>query len=415
MNRKSIVQILVLVLLVAVGGGVYLSQQEGGLDFIKEMVGLGSSKPAKALPPKPIRRAAAPKPRSAPPRKARPKAEVKTATPAIPAHPASGHLHAATFTVESADIEDGVLTLRQGTEPAATEITLFLKTKSWYVPTERSFHVLAAKPATDSTPMIRVRWRDDGQKEATEKTFSDKYTLNLELGKVENGKLPGKIDLKLPDEDESHIAGTFSADVRGFRFVDGKPDLSSDSVDTLQYLALHEVLKNDPDLKLTDVAFRQGRYTAKPDAGTPTGYIEMQYRVGDAPVVERKLQFAKEEDQWRVVRTLQPDQLDAAHPLEVPGPKEAPERLFPYLAAKKIEADAHKRHAGQVLVASEFATRYNAKKKIGVVNVGYKVGDDAPTQTAFLFRMDRKGWKLERELKKDERVNLASGKVEKRR
>jgi hypothetical protein len=410
-NRKSIVQIFVLVLLIAVGAGVYLSQQEGGLDFMRELVGLGPSGAAKALPSKPVHTAAAPTPR--------PKRHVvgtpKPESPAFPDHLASGEIFKTAFAVESAEIDNGVLTLRQGTKPQATEVTLLLRTKSWQVPADRSFQFPGKTAADAPAPTIRVRWPESGRKELSERDFAEGYTLKLELGKVQDNKLPGKIYLTLPDTDNSQIAGTFNAAVRGFHFVDGKPDLSSDSVDTLQYLALREILKDDPDMPLTDVAFRQGRYTANPASGPPTGYIEIQYRVRDGAPNERKYQFVKEQDEWRVARTLRPDQLDAAHPREIPGPKGAPEQLLPYLTAKHIESQAQKRHAGSLLVASGFATRYNEKKRIGVVEVGYKVGDGDPVRTAFLFRLDKKGWEFARELKKTERVNLATGKVDRQR
>lgn len=407
MNRKSIVQILVLVLLIAVGAGVYLSQQEGGLDFVLDLVGLGPGEVPKAVvTPKPMRKATAPAPKPA----HEMAAKAKEVVPSIPAHPASGTVRNGTFTVDSANINNGVLTLRAG-GPSPTEVKVYLRTRAWYVPSERSFQVMPATTVTDSTPKVGVRWSDSAQAEPVENDFTEKYTLKLEFDKVQNGKLPGKIYLALPDESKSQVAGTFTADIRGFHLVDGKPDLTIDSVDTLQYLALHEVLKGDPDMKLTDVAFRQGRYRTATAGAPPSGYIEIQYRVADAEPAERKFQFVKEQDQWRVAGTLRPDELDAAHPREVPAPKDPPEQLFPYLAARKIEADAQKRHPGQLLVASEFATRYNEKKKIGVVDVGYKVGDGAPVRTAFLFRLDKKGWKLDRELKKKERVNLATGKI----
>lgn len=411
MNRKSIAQIFVLVLLIAVGAGVYLSQQPGGLDFIRELVGLGPSTPPKVVMHKPVRKHAVPAPRPKPLVAAKP----KKVSPVIPATPASGELFNTAFAVDSAQIEDGVLTLRQGNAPAATEVSLFLHTKSWQVPAGRHFNVSGSTAASGSMPTVHVSLQTGGRAQPQEHDFANKYTLKLELGKLQNAKLPGKIYLALPDSNNSHIAGTFTANVRGFHFVDGKPDLSSDSVDTLQYLALREVLKNDPDMPLKDVAFRQGRYQTRSADGPPTGYIEIQYRVGDAAPVERKLQFAKEQNVWRVVATLRPDQLDAAHPRETPVATDPPERVFPYLAAKRIEADAHKRDPGGQVLATDFATRYNESKKIGVTEVGYKISDDDPVQAAFLFRLDKKGWTLVRELKSNERVNLASGKVEVRR
>ena len=410
MNRKSIVQILVLVLLIVVGAGVYLSQQEGGLDFVRELVGLGPSEPPKTVPPKRVRKAAAPIPKPAPRSAAKAKPE-----PAIPDRLASGQIFKAAFAVESADMENGVLTLRQEGGSFPTEVIVNLRTQSWQVPAGRNFEIAPSATAGPDSPMVRVRWRESGEKEFRERDFTDKFSLKLELAKLQDRKLPGKIRLELPDDDKSQIAGTFNAELRGFRVVDGKPDLSVDSVDTLQYLALREILKDDPDMRLQEVAFRQGRYAAAPAAGLPTGYIEIQYRAGDAAPEARKFQFVKEQDQWRIARALQPDQLDVAHPSEVPGAKSAPDKLFPYLAARRIEAEVQKSKAGSLLVAGDFATRYNDKKKIGVVEVGYKVGDGAPVQTAFLFQQDKKGWKLVRELKKKERVNIATGKIEKQR
>jgi hypothetical protein len=409
-NRKSIVQILVLVLLIVVGAGVYLSQQEGGLDFVRELVGLGPSEPPKTVTPKRVHKAAAPTPKPAPRAVAKAKSE-----PEFPDRLASGQIFKAAFAVESADIENGVLTLRQEGGSFPTEVIVNLRTQSWQVPAGRNFETAPNAAAGPDSPMVRVRWRESGEKEFRERDFTDKLSLKLEFARLQDRKLPGKIRLVLPDEDKSQIAGTFNAELRGFRVVDGKPDLSADSVDTLQYLALREILKDDPDMRLQEVAFRQGRYAAAPATGLPTGYIEIQYRAGDAAPEARKFQFVKEQDQWRIARALQPDQLDVAHPREVPGAKSLPDQLFPYLAARRIETEVQKSKAGSLLVAGDFATRYNDKKKIGVVEVGYKVGDGAPVQTAFLFQQDKKGWKLVRELKKKERVNIATGKVEKQR
>lgn len=408
MNRKSAVQVALLVILLVVGAGVYLSQQEGGLDFLKEAVGLSPAPPTQVTLPKvPPKRPAPPAPPPVP-------VKAEPQEPPIPPGPVQGQIQKAAFTVESAEIENGVLTLRQGKEPLATEIKLFLYTKPWHVPAERSFQILGQTNAPDA-PLVRIHWQENGQKARRQRDFTDKYTLKLELGREQDRKLPGKIHLTLPDEDKSEVAGTFTAEVRGFRFIDGKPDLASDSVDTLQYLALREILKDDPDKPIDDLAFRHGRYAPASPLGPATGYLEVEYRSGDDGLIGRKFQFVKERNSWRVARTLRPDQLDEAHPYRVPAPNAAPQRLFPYLAAKRIEADAKKRAPSGALGAVEFTTRHNEKQKIGVAEVSYKVGDGQTLQTAFLYRLNANGWTLVRELGKKERVNLATGKVETQR
>jgi hypothetical protein len=257
---------------------------------------------------------------------------------------------------------------------------------------------------------VRLRWFDMKEKAPRERQFADKYTMRIELGKEQDRKVPGKIYLALNDEHRTQLIGTFTADVRGFRFVDGKPDLTTDSVDTLQYLALRELLKDDPDKAVKDVDFRRSQL----DPSTQDGYIEMAYRVGDAPSpMTQKFQFVKENNDWRVRGTLKPHQLHEAHPVKAPTVKDAPERLFPYLAAQRLEAPFAKQSTPPVLTTTAFTTRYSDAHKIGATDVSYQVGDAKPVQKTFLYQREKNGWVFKRELNANEKLNLATGKIEK--
>jgi len=402
LNRKSVIQILVLVLLIVVGAGGFLYTQEGGLAFITDLLGINTPPPR----PAPVQPAKAPKPLA--PRAEKPKDE----GPTIPAQPVAGKVRNLAFAPDVAEIDSGMLTLRQGKPPLDTEMTIFLYTKPWEVPAGRSFKLVNPSAAPDA-PHVRIRWHDDGQSAPRQREYTEKYTLVLEFGQEKDKKLPGKLYVSLPDEDKSQVAGTFEAAIRGFRLIDGKPDLSSDSVDTLQFLALSQLLKDDPTKPVKDVSFQQGRYDSQAPAGSPqTGYLEMSYRVGEGAPTMQKFQYAKENGAWQVVGTLRPGQLEAAHPYKAPGPKDAPDRLFPFLTAKRVEAEIQKRYPGKPISNAEFVTRTNEAHKIGTCDAAYKVGDGQPVQTAYLFRRGANGWKLERELGKKERVNFATGKVE---
>ncbi|MFP5348605.1 MAG: hypothetical protein ACLGHO_02030 [Gammaproteobacteria bacterium] len=393
--KKSVIQIIVLVLLVVVGAGFYLYTQ-GGIGFIDDLI--GTSAPPPPAPP--------------PPREA---AKPKDESPVIPAHPVKGSINKSEFVPNVVEIESGTLTLRQGEGPLATEVKVFLYTRPWEIPAGRSFKLM--QPAGGgSSPHIRVRSPEAGQSAPRQREYTEKYTLLLELGPEQDKKIPGKIYLALPDDDKSQVAGTFEAAIRGFRVVDGKPDLSSDSVDTLQFLALRELLGEDASKPVRDVSFHRGAYDLTPAGGVPpTGYLEVSYRLGDGALTTQKFQYAKENGAWRVVRTLRPDQLQEAHPLKPPSAKDTPERLFPYLAAKRIEADVKKRAPNQLITNAEFSVRANEALKIGVCEASYNTDNGQPVQTAFLFRRGANGWRLERELNKKERVNFATGKVETQR
>lgn len=396
LDKKSLIQMVVLVLLLVGGAGVYLWQQDA-----LDLFGLFGERPAAPVAKAPVRAPAAPNPKPEKP---------KEEGPVIPNELAHGRLHDVAFRAERAAIESGVLTLSQGTEPLDTEITFFLQTKPWEVPSGRSFKIVS-QPAGSATPQVRVRWRENGQNAPRQREYTEKYTLLLELGPERDRKIAGKLYLALPDEQKSQVAGTFEAEVRGFRVVDGKPDLSVDAVDTLQFLALRELLKDDPDRPIKDLLFRHGRLDVQ-SASPATGYLEVQYSVGDSQPVTQKFQYVKENDAWRLARALEADQLDEAHPFRVPGARDAPARLFPYLAAKRIEAEVRKKSPGRLVNSVEFAARHSDKHKIGVCEASYKLDEGQPVKTAYLYRQGTEGWSLVRELNKKERVNIATGKVE---
>src|SRR3972149_5988223 len=275
LDKKSLIQIVVLVVLITVGAGVYFMQQGGdGLDFI---TGFFESKPATTRAP--AAKAQAP---------AAVDVKAKADAPAIPAAPAKGQIHGKPFVVESSSIENGTLMLRLGKDARGDlEVRLMPPPPPWEVPAGKNFKVTG--PAGTGAPQIVLVWKEDGQNAPSEQKFTDKYTLVLEFGQEKDKKLPGRISLSLPDEVKSHVAGTFEADIKGFRIVNGKPDLAADSVDTLQYLAFPELLKGDSSNTMEVIASRDGRYT-QPESPNMnmTGYLEVEYRVsGGAAQIQR--------------------------------------------------------------------------------------------------------------------------------
>src|SRR3972149_3027134 len=205
LDKKSLIQIVVLVVLIAVGAGAYFMQQgDGGLDFI---TGFFESKPATTRAP--AAKAQAP---------AAGDVKAKADAPAIPAAPAKGQIHGKPFVVESSNIENGTLTLRLGKDASADlEVRLMLSTPPWEVPGGKKFQ--GTGPAGTGAPQIVLAWKEGGQNAPSEQKFTDKYTPAPEFGPEEDKKLPGKISLSLPDEVKSNPAGTFEADIKGFRIV----------------------------------------------------------------------------------------------------------------------------------------------------------------------------------------------------
>jgi hypothetical protein len=390
LNKKSVFQIVVLVVLLAVAGGAYMMQQDGGLDLAGLFESAVTPAPAPTPPPKPV-----------------------PADPVIPVLPVQGEMQGKPFTLDRAFIERGALVLMSGSSAGAIGVSVQLPARPWEVPVGKRLKHLEAKGA--GLPLVRVGVAGEGGMLSSKEEFRDKYSLVLELGEELDRHLPGRIYLAIPGGAKSVISGTFTAEIRGFRFVDGKPDLGSDSVDTLQYLALHSLLKDDPDKNVTDLQFRGGRVS---DVSTKTmnGGLEMEYRVGDAAPVIQRLQFVKEKGEWRIARSLKLNEIDEAHPIgAAPGSKDAPDRVLTHLAAKKLEADLRKKAPKQGIFDTRFDTRINDKLKIGQVEASYRLESAAEVaKLTYLARKKGASWVLDRELGPKEQINFNTGKIEKR-
>jgi hypothetical protein len=400
MNKKSLFQMVLLVVLVVVGAVAYVYMQEGNLDFITQFIG-NQPQEQQAKAPAVKTRAAQ---RTPPP----PVVARKPEPPAIPSQPVKGQVNGKAFAIDASKIEGGALTLSQGSDVA---VRLEVSTSPWETPIGKSFKLSPAS-GTES-PRIAIFWKDDGSGGAKVKRFDDKYTLQLEFGQESNRKLPGKIYLVLPDEAKTSIAGTFEAEIRGFRIVDGKPDLTSDSVDTLQFLSLREALKDDPNKPLEDLAFYNEKFSNSAEEKTPTGYIETRYRAGAGKTQYQRLQFVKEDGEWRILRTLKLNEIYEAHPFKTPDSKD-PSQMMIYLAAKKLETDVQKKHPEKGIFAAAVSARFSEKHKLGVGEVIYKLAPDGERlKSAYLFRFKQSGWALDRELGGKEKVNFDSGRIEK--
>jgi hypothetical protein len=188
LDKKSLIQIVVLVVLIAVGAGAYFMQQGGGgLDF-GFITGFFESKPATTRAPAAKAQAPAADKKSG---TAPTAVDVKASASASPALPAKGQIHGKPFVVESSSIENGTLPLRLGKDASADlEVRLMLSTPPWEVPAGKNFKVPG--PAGTNAPQIVLAWKEDGQNAPSEQKFTDKYTLVLEFGQ-EKEKLPGKI------------------------------------------------------------------------------------------------------------------------------------------------------------------------------------------------------------------------------
>lgn len=131
----------------------------------------------------------------------------------IPVTTASGKIHGEAFRVETAKVENNILTLRQGKDFFPDRaLTIFMFLKKGEALEGRTFHI-----STDhgfGAPHIHMKWRDGDKKAPETKIFMKEYAMRLQFKEKENGALPGNIFLSLPDASKSFVAGTFLAELK---------------------------------------------------------------------------------------------------------------------------------------------------------------------------------------------------------
>jgi hypothetical protein len=282
-KKDSKVAILGLLVLVLAGAGyVYMN---GGIEPVLNMVGLGSE----AVPP--------PTPPAARPRIAAP-APAKPAL--ISRKPVNGQVQGKPFQLDYSQLKNGVLLLRQGKEFAKeSEITIALPNQKWQVPQGKTLKF--SKATRQNNPELTINWKPAGQREMETKVFDGNYDLEIKFNRQQGENLPGKITLVLQDSEQTRISGTFKAKLEGFKIVNGRPDLSSDSNETLIYVALTHVLKNDPEQPIQNISYSNTQYSAAGE--NKSGSLIMAYQIGKKPEVKQKFDFKKENNEWTVSKT----------------------------------------------------------------------------------------------------------------
>lgn len=135
---------------------------------------------------------------------------------AIPDKPVRGRLHGETFTLDRAEIQNGILVLRQGTGFFADlEFKLFLFVNSIGQLEGRSLEILDEdNPPVKNVPHVYIGWKTDSKSVPKTKSWSGDYVIKIRFGTAKNGRLPGQLYLCLPDMKQSFVAGTFEAVIK---------------------------------------------------------------------------------------------------------------------------------------------------------------------------------------------------------
>jgi hypothetical protein len=129
----------------------------------------------------------------------------------IPTNAAYGTITTNEFKHDTARVDNGILALRMGTNVMPDmELGVFFGLKPGENLTGKTIDVT---PQSRVAPRVWKKWKVEGKTALHQKVYSKGYAMRLQFGEVSEDKVPGKIYLCLPDEEQSVVAGSFIANV----------------------------------------------------------------------------------------------------------------------------------------------------------------------------------------------------------
>lgn len=129
----------------------------------------------------------------------------------IPTNAAYGTITTNEFKYDTARVDNGILALRMGTNVMPDmELGVFFGMKPGENLTGKTIDV---NPQSRAAPRVWKKWKVEGKTALQQKVYSKGYTMKLQFGEVSEDRVPGKLYLCLPDEEQSVVAGSFIASV----------------------------------------------------------------------------------------------------------------------------------------------------------------------------------------------------------
>lgn len=126
----------------------------------------------------------------------------------IPSQPVTGTVEKLPFTAKEAEIDNGILHLRDAAKDSNTEVLIFLFLK----PDEGLTGLKRIVPSQTPVPLVQLRWKEGDSLRSL--ALPRGYVLRLELGDRSGNMISGKIYLELPSSFGTKLAGTFEAKVK---------------------------------------------------------------------------------------------------------------------------------------------------------------------------------------------------------
>lgn len=143
-----------------------------------------------------------------------PEEKVSAEPVAMAGTPVAGTLKGAPFKMDSARLKSSILEIRQGEEFIAdASVKIFLFGKGKKPDGQRITVDESTRPGSDS-PHLHVGRKPPGKKTPMTDILMSGYEMTLQFGQRSGNKLPGTIELSLPERYQTTIKGDFVAELK---------------------------------------------------------------------------------------------------------------------------------------------------------------------------------------------------------
>ena len=318
-----------------------------------------------------------------------------------PNQPVAGFLNGRKMVADWAEIDDSIMTIRQGDDFfAQRELKIFTFSNK---PLENS--VIDSKLITGITPHIYISWRDEGDSVPKTETLMGDYELTLSFGKATELGMPYTIMFKTDKFKNTQITGNGIV-----TFKDSAVNRSFNSFDTLDYIA-REFLKKKGGETVTIVDRFEGSIQGD------SAYIGIEYRQSNKPIEMARLQFRKFETGWKVVNQLADNQLRAAHLYDVKETEVGTQKGGGHIgivAARLVEDEYNKLGLVPLFRATDMRCSLINGYMEGNCEYSFKIkkhaGIECNIRNIHLKYLDGK-WKVLNEMDLGYRYDFTSGKI----
>jgi len=329
-----------------------------------------------------------------------------------PVHQVEGLINGREISVDRAQLNHGTFTLLQGDDFFADrEVKIFNFSDGNF--SDREFII---EPEMEKRPRLQLSWRDEGQSLPTTKFVTGDFALSSRFGKAESLGVPYAIVLDAERVATTKLSGSGYATYKDISVVNGSLDRSYDSFDTLRLIAREYLEVEQGNAIADELDDFHVTYSSSNVPYPHVGYIGIEYQDADGKPLMSRLQLRKDAEGWKVARELKATELNLAHPINLTPENKGgskvngqPETVAARFVENKYNALGMVPHIRKTRMSCNYSREYGNCRFSFIL----KKPAGKECHTVNMLLRHKVSWRVDRELEKNQRIDLQTGEVKK--